>query len=69
MSYARPSCKEKLKVSVKWGKQQIIEPSYQQYEVFWLRETTLRQLLIHIVSKVDAKLSLDIAEVITLHVV
>ena len=60
---------KKLKVSVKWGKQQLGEPSYQQYEVIWLRETTLRQLLVHIVNMVDGNLSLDSAEVITLHVV
>ena len=34
-----------------------------------MRETTLRQLLIHIVNKVDANLSLDIVEIITLHVI
>ena len=32
----------KVKVSVSWGKQELVHPSYKTYDITWLRETTLR---------------------------
>ena len=50
----------KIKVTVTWGKEQIVHPSYQTYGICWLREISLRQLLAHIVNKVNARIySLD----------
>ena len=61
----------KVKLSVMWGKQQIVHPSYKTYDTRWLRETTLRELLAHVVDKAcsDARMTLDNAELITVDVV
>jgi len=60
---------EKINVVVTWGfSRQFVEPSYKSYEVPWLREKTMRQLLAHVVGMADERLSLDNAELITLHV-
>jgi hypothetical protein len=60
----------KIKVAVTWGNRQLVEPSYKSYEVTWLRETTLRQLLAHVVGLADERISLNDAEIITtLHVI
>jgi hypothetical protein len=48
----------KVKVSVSWGKQELVHPSYKTYDITWLRETALRQLLAHAVQKVNPQLSL-----------
>jgi len=60
----------KVKVSVIWGKQQLVQPSYMTFDICWLREITLRQLLVHVVEKVDPRLSLIYnAGSITVHVI
>ena len=61
--------REKIKVAVTWGNRQLVEPSYKSYDVAWLRETTLRQLLAHVVGLADTRISLNDAETIALHVV
>ncbi len=43
----------KIKSAVTWGKQQIVHPSYQTNDTRWLREISLRQLLAHVVNKVN----------------
>ena len=59
----------KVKVVVAWGHQPIGPPSYKTYDISWLRETSLRQLLEHVVNKVNARLySLNNAESIKVHV-
>jgi hypothetical protein len=60
----------KIKLAVTWGKQQIVHPSYQTYDTRWLREISLRQLLAHVVNKVNPLLySLDNAESIAVSLV
>ena len=59
----------KVKVSVTWGKQQLLPPSYMTYDICWLREITLRQLLAHVVETVDPRLSLHNVGSITVHLV
>ena len=54
---------------VTWGNRQLVEPSYKSYDVAWLRETALRQLLAHVVGLADTRISLNDAETITLYVV
>ena len=61
--------REKIRVADTWGNRQLVEPSYKSYEVTRLRETTLRQLLAHVVGLADERISLNDAEIITLHVV
>ncbi len=40
--------REEIKVAVTWDFMQLVEPSYESYEVAWLREKTMRQLLAHV---------------------
>ena len=60
---------EKINVAITWGNWQLVEPSYKSYDVAWLRETTLRQLLAHVVGLANTRISLNDAETITLYVV
>jgi hypothetical protein len=46
----------KVKASVTWGKQHLVHPTYMTYDMCWLREITLRQLLAHVVKIVDPRL-------------
>ena len=56
----------RLKLSVVWGKRQLIAPSfYNKFSNSWLRETTVRELLVHAVQEADANLSFDDAETIS----
>ena len=60
----------KIKFAVTWGKQQIVHPSYQTYDIWWLWEISPRQLLAHVVNKVNTCLySLDNAESINVYLV
>jgi hypothetical protein len=57
-----------VKMSVIWGKQNFVQLSYMTFDICWLREITLRQLLAHVVKEVDPRLSLiDNAGSITVH--
>ena len=56
-------------MAVTLGNRHLVEPSCKSYDVAWLRETTLRQLLAHVVGLADTRISLNDAETITLHVV
>ena len=54
------------------GKQQIVPPSYKTYDTRWLRESTMRQLLLaHVVGNEsnDARMALNNAEFIASDVV
>ncbi len=42
------TARESLMVLVKWGGRHIVYPSPYRFDVFWLRRTTLRELLIHV---------------------
>ena len=60
----------KIKVAVTWGKKEIVHPSYQTYYICWLRDISPRQLLVHVVNKVNARLySSDNAESINVYLV
>jgi hypothetical protein len=49
----------KVKVAVAWCiKQQNVHPSYHTFDIYWLREISLRQLLAHVVNKVNARVYL-----------
>jgi len=61
----------KVKVSIR-GKEHIVHPSYKTFDTRWLRETTLRQLLAHVVGNlsIDARIAIENnAEFITFDVV
>ena len=64
--------KSKLKLSVTWGSRQLIPPSFYSFENSWLRNTSVRELLSHVVHEADANLSCPVlgdAETITVKVV
>ena len=41
-------------LSVKWEGRHIVYPSLYRFDVFWLRRTTLRELLIHVLKMEEA---------------
>jgi hypothetical protein len=51
--------RERLQVSVKWGNRHVVETSFYRFDVSWLRETTVRELLVHILAETNANLCLD----------
>ena len=59
---------DRLQVSVKWGGKTIIHPTFYRFDVSWLRRTTARELPILVFAEVDANLSLDDVEEISLKV-
>ena len=63
------AAKTKLKLSVLWGKRKLIAPSFYSFLNSDLQETTVRKLLVDVVTEADATLSWDDAEAITLEVV
>ena len=54
--------RERLQVSVKWGSRQIVETSFFRFDVSWLKETTVRGLLAHVLAEINSNLCLDDAE-------
>jgi hypothetical protein len=55
-----------MQVSVKWSGKAIIHPTFYRFNVSWLRRTSARELLIHVLAEVYANLSLDDVEEISL---
>ena len=60
--------RERLQVSVEWGSRQIVETSFFRFDVSWLKETTLRGLLVHILAERNSNLCLDVADEINVTV-
>ena len=56
--------RERLHLSVKRGGRHDVETSY-RFDVYWLKETTVRGLLAHVLAKINSNLCLDDAEEIT----
>ena len=51
--------RERLKVSVKWGSKHVVETSLYRFDVSWLKETTVRGLLVHVLKDRNSNLCLD----------
>ena len=59
---------DRLQVSVRWSGKTIIHLTFYRFDVSWLRRTTARDLHIHDLAKVDASLSFDDVEDISMKV-
>jgi hypothetical protein len=58
-----------LLLYVKWGRKVLIEPEIVCFEVHWLRRTTLRGMLTHVIEENNPDLTLESADSIAVSVV
>ena len=63
--------RESILLSVRWGSKFIIDPCLYRFETVWLRQTTVRELLVHVLTEVSPyeNFSLIKADEITVTVV
>ena len=61
--------RDRLQVSVKWGSRQVVETSFFRFDVSWLKETKVRGLLVHILTKIYSNLCLGNADEINVNVI